>query len=78
MGVISLASDALSGAALSLCQEKDTGEHDSFWELHDVFVVGDLILADSYYRACFLIAAMQNQGVGVLFEQHGRLPGLRD
>ena len=75
VGVISLATGALSGAALSLCQDKDTGEHDSFWELHDMFVVGDLMLADNYYRACFLMAAMQNQGVDVLFEQHGGYPG---
>ena len=40
-----------------------------------MFVVGGLMLADSYYRACLLMAAMQNQGVGVLFEQHGGYPG---
>lgn len=75
VGVISLASGALSGAALGLCQDKDTGEHSSFWELQDVLVAGDLMLAHSYYRACFLMAAMQNKGVGVLFEQHGGYPG---
>lgn len=68
VGVMSLASGALSGAALSLCQDKDTGEHDSFWELHAVFLFRRLMLVDSYYCACILMATMQNQGVGVLFE----------
>ena len=31
----------------------------------------DLMLADSDYYTYFLLAMMQNRGVGVVFEQHG-------
>ena len=47
VGVISLASGALLGAALGSCQGKGTGEHGLFRELHEVFVAGDLMLADT-------------------------------
>ena len=42
VGVISLASGALLGAALGPCQSKGTGEYGLFRELHAVFVAGDL------------------------------------
>ena len=64
VGVISLASGALLGAALGPYQGKGTGEHGLFRELHEVFVAGDLMLADSYYCTYFLIAMMQNRGGG--------------
>ena len=71
VGVISLASGALLGAALGPCQGKGTGEHGLFRQLHEVFVAGDLMVADSYYCTYFLLAMMQNRGVDVVFEQHG-------
>ena len=63
VGVISLASGALL-AALGPCQGKGTGEHALFRELHEVFVAGDLMLADSYYCTYFLIAMMLKSGCG--------------
>ena len=71
VGVISLSSGALLGAALGPYQGKGTGEHGLFRELHEVFVAGDLMVADSYYCTYFLIAMMQSRGVDVVFEQHG-------
>lgn len=71
VGVISLATGAVLTAAMGPYQGKGTGEHGLFRELREVFVPGDLMLADSYYCSYFLIAAMLARGVDVVFEQHG-------
>ena len=71
VGVISLATGAVLTAAMGPYQGKGTGEHSLFRELREVFVAGDLMLADSYYCSYFLIVDMLARGVDVVFEQHG-------
>lgn len=43
-----------------------------FRELLGSIAAGDLILADRYYCAYFVIASLQRQGADVLFQQHQR------
>jgi hypothetical protein len=69
--VMSLANGAVLDTALGPYQGKGTGEYGLFRELLGCFVAGDVMLADSYYCSYFLIAALQERGVDVLFEQHG-------
>jgi len=70
-GVISLAHGALRDVAMGPYQGKGTGEHALFRELLRCFAAGDIMLADSHYASCFLIAAQMAMGVDFVFEQHG-------
>jgi hypothetical protein len=69
--VMSLATGALLDPAMGPYKGKGTGEYGLFRELLGCFSSGEVMLADSYYRSYFLIAALQARGVDVLFEQHG-------
>jgi hypothetical protein len=71
VGVMSLANGAVLDIAMGPYKGKGTGEYGLFRELLGCFVAGDVMLADSYYCSYFLIAALQERGVDVLFEQHG-------
>ena len=71
VGVISLTNGAVLDVAMGAYQGKGTGEHGLFRQLHECFVAGDVMLADSYYCSYFLIADLCARGVDVLFEQHG-------
>jgi hypothetical protein len=71
VGVTSLSTGAALDVAIGSYQGKGTGEHGLFRGIRDVFVKGDVMLADSYYCSYFLIAYLLARGVDVLFEQHG-------
>ncbi len=71
VGVICLSSGAVCDAALGACQGKGGSELSLMRQLHAAFRPGDIALGDALYCNYFLIAALQDLGVDVLFEQQG-------
>ena len=57
-------------AAIGPYSGKTGSEHALFRELLGSIAADDLILADRYYCAYFVIALLQRQGADVLFQQH--------
>ena len=66
------ATGAVLDAAIGPYSGKTGSEHALFRELLGSIAAGDLILADRYYCAYFVIALLQRQGADVLFQQHQR------
>lgn len=56
--------------ALSKSQGKGASEHSLMRELIDSFKLGDIFLADRYYSNYFLISALQEEQVDIVFQQH--------
>jgi hypothetical protein len=71
VGVICLSTGALLDAAMGPHAGKGTSELGLLRKLVSVFSPGDVMLADAFYCNYFLIAALQEMGVDVLFAQHG-------
>jgi hypothetical protein len=71
VSVISLAHGAVLDTAMGPYYGKGTAEDSLFRRLIEVFVAGDVMLADAYFCSYFLIARMQQRGVDVVLEQHG-------
>jgi hypothetical protein len=70
--VLCLASGALVDAAMCPFEGKGNSEVGLLRQLTGAFEAGDVMLADSIYCNYFLIATMQQAGVDVVFQQHGR------
>jgi hypothetical protein len=72
VGLLCGATGAVLDAAIGPYSGKTGSEHALFRELLNSIAAGDLILADRYYCAYFVIALLQRQGADVLFQQHQR------
>jgi hypothetical protein len=72
VGLLCAATGAVLDAAIGPYSGKAGSEHALFRELLGSIAAGDLILADRYYCAYFVIALLQRQGADVLFQQHQR------
>jgi hypothetical protein len=72
VGLLCAATGAVLDAAIGPYSGKTGSEHALFRELLDSIAAGDLILADRYYCAYFVIALLQRRGADVLFQQHQR------
>lgn len=72
VGLMCGATGAVLDAAIGPYSGKTGSEHALFRELLGSIAAGDLILADRYYCAYFVIALLQAQGADVLFQQHHR------
>ena len=72
VGLLCGATGAVLDAAIGPYSGKTGSEHALFRELLASIAAGDLILADRYYCAYFVIAMLQRQGADVLFQQHQR------
>jgi hypothetical protein len=71
VAVIYFSTGVVLNAALSKFQGKGASEHALFRELMDTFKPGDIVLADRYYASYFLIAALLERNVDIVFQQHG-------
>ena len=71
VAVICLATGAALDAAMGPYQGKGSGELGLVRHLLEGFTPGDVMLADALYCNYFLIAALMERGVDVLFEQNG-------
>lgn len=71
VAVICLATGAVLDAAIGAHKGEGTGELSLTRGLLDVFGPGDVMLADALYCDYFLIAALRQRGVDVLFAQNG-------
>lgn len=87
VGLLCGATGAVLDAAMGPYSGKTGSEHALFRELLKSIAAGDMILADRYYCAYFVIAMLQAKGADVLFQQHqkrltdfrkGRRLGSRD
>ncbi|MDP2835137.1 MAG: IS4 family transposase [Pseudomonadota bacterium] len=72
VGLLCATTGAVLDAAIGPYSGKTGSEHALFRELLGSIAAGDLILADRYYCAYFVIALLQLQGADVLFQQHQR------
>lgn len=71
VGIICLSSGILLDAAMGPSKGKGGNEQTLLRGLLDSFQANDLVLGDSYYCTYFLIAALLERGVDLVFEQHG-------
>ncbi|NDZ12728.1 IS4 family transposase [Variovorax sp. WS11] len=71
VAVICLATGAALDAAIGPYSGKGSGELALVRRLLEGFGAGDVMLADALYCNYFLIAALLDKGVDVVFEQHG-------
>jgi hypothetical protein len=87
VGLLCASTGAVLDAAIGPYSGKTGSEHALFRQLLGSISARDLILADRYYCAYFVIALIQAQGADVLFQQHqrrhtdfrkGRRLGVRD
>lgn len=72
VGLLCAATGAVLDAAIGPYSGKAGSEHALFRQLLGSISANDLILADRYYCAYFVIALIQAQGADVLFQQHQR------
>lgn len=72
VAILCLATGAVLDAAMGPYSGKTGSEHALFRQLLRSFTAGDLVLADRYYCAYFVIALLRLQGADVLFQQHQR------
>jgi hypothetical protein len=72
VGLLCAATGAVLDAAIGPYSGKMGSEQALFRDLLGSIAAGDLILADRYYCAYFVIAMLQAQGADVLFQQHQR------
>lgn len=71
VGILCLSSGVILDAAMGPYKGKGGNEQALLRELLDSFQTNDIVLGDSYYCTYFLIAALLERGVDLLFEQHG-------
>lgn len=72
VGLLCAATGAVLDAAIGPYSGKTGSEHALFRQLLGSISANDLILADRYYCAYFVIALLKAQGAEVLFQQHQR------
>jgi len=71
VGIICLSTGVILDAAMGPYKGKGGNEQTLLRGMLDSFQANDIVLGDSYFCTWFLIAALQERGVDVLFEQHG-------
>lgn len=71
VGITCLSSGALIDAAIGRFNGKGASEHDLLRTLLDNFKPGDVALGDGFYGTYFLLVAMHERGVDIVFEQQG-------
>lgn len=71
VGITCLSSGALIDAAIGRFHGKGASEQDLLRTLLDNFRAGDVALGDGFYGTYFLLAAMRERGVDIVFEQQG-------
>ncbi|HET9679931.1 MAG TPA: IS4 family transposase [Gammaproteobacteria bacterium] len=71
VGITCLSSGVVLNAAMGRYSGKGGSEQALLRGLLETFSAGDIALGDSYYCTYFLIAALRERGVDVVFEQHG-------
>lgn len=72
VGLLCAATGAVLDAAIGPYSGKTGSEHALFRQLLGSISANDLILADRYYCAYFVITLIRAQGADVLFQQHQR------
>jgi len=72
VGVLCLATGVVPDAAIGPCIGKSGSEHALLRSMLDSVKPGDVVLADRYYCAYFLIALLRARGADVVFQQHQR------
>ena len=72
VGLIGLATGAVTAVGSGANQGKATGEHALLRPLLASLAPGEVLLGDSYYRSYWLLAQLQAQGVDGVFELHSR------
>ena len=72
VGVLCLATGAVLDVAMGACIGKAGSEHALLREMMGSIKTGDVVLADRYYCAYFLIALLRARGADVVFQQHQR------
>ena len=72
VGLLCAATGAVLDAAIGPYAGKRGSEHALFRQLLGGIVANDLVLADRYYCAYFVIALIKAQGADVVFQQHQR------
>jgi hypothetical protein len=72
VGLIGLASGAVTALGIGANQGKATGEHALLRPLLTSLAPGEVLLGDSYYSSYWLLAQLQSQGVDGVFELHSR------
>jgi putative transposase len=70
--LLTFASASLVGAACGPCAGKKTGETALLQELFERLRPGDVLVADRYYCAYWMIAALLARGAAVAFRMHSR------
>lgn len=70
VAVICFSTGVVLNAALSKFKGKGASEHALMRELIDTFKSGDIVLADRYYSSYFLIAALLEKQVDIVFQQN--------
>jgi hypothetical protein len=68
--LLAFASACVCGAAFGPCKGKQTGETALLRSLLEVFLPGDVLVADRYYCSYWLIALMLKQRVQIAFRLH--------
>lgn len=71
VGVICLSSGAVLNAAMGRYSGKGANEQSLLRTLLDTFKTNDLIVGDAFYGTYFLLAALLDKNVDVVFEQQG-------
>ena len=72
VAILCLHSGAVLNAGIGPYKGKDSSEHALLRTLLSTFAAGDLAIADRYYGSYFLIAALQERGVDILFGNTGQ------
>jgi hypothetical protein len=72
VGLIGLATGAVTALGIGANQGKATGEHALLRPLLASLAPGEVLLGDSYYSSYWLLAQLQAQGVDGVFELHSR------
>lgn len=71
VGITSLASGSILNAAIGPFNGKGSDELTLFRHIQDTVQTGDVVIADAFFAAYFVIAAMMARGADVLMEKHG-------
>ena len=72
VGAICLSSGMLLNARVGRFNGKGSDEHTLLRQMLDTFSAGDVVLGDAFYGTYFLLAALIEQEVDVVFEQMGQ------
>ena len=72
VGAMCLSSGMVLNASIGRFNGKGSDEHTLLRGILDTFTAGDVVLGDAFYGTYFLLAALIEKGVDVVFEQMGQ------